>query len=367
MASVDLPDPLVPTSATRSPGVRAKSTSWTTVGPSYANDTRFAVTTTGPVAGPTCGRAGRGAPSSSGSHAPAATRRERDRARTSAGRPTSIWWPSGPRASTRSAIGHATSTRCSTMTMVTARDRRSDARRAANARAAGGSRLAVGSSSTRIPGRGASAPASASRCCWPPDSFVVRDRSSPAEADLVERLGNAEQHRVPGPAATLEPERDVVLDALHDQLALGVLEHEPDARRHLRTRRRRRVEPIDRQPPLEVTRELARHQSRDSQRERALARPRRPDDQQALAGLDLERDVGERLDRAAGEPEAEPVGADRARPAGARLRRQLGTPPGRRPAAAPGPARPTRRPRSRRPRSPSSGPRTSCTSSETSE
>ena len=177
------------------------------------------------------------------------------------------------------------------MTMVTARDRRSDARRAANARAAGGSRLAVGSSSTRIPGRGASAPASASRCCWPPDSFVVRDRSSPAEADLVERLGHAGQHRLARPAAALEPERDVVLDALHHQLALGVLEHEPDARRHLRARRRRRVEPVDRQPPLEVARELARHQAGDGQRERALARPRRPDDQQALAGLDLERDV----------------------------------------------------------------------------
>ena len=188
----------------------------------------------------------------------------------------------------------------------------------------------------------------------------------PSKADLVERLGHAGQHRLAGPAAALEPERDVVLDAFHHQLALGVLEHEPDPRRHLRTRRRRRVEPIDRQPPLEVARELARHQSRDGQRERALARPRRPDDQQALAGLDLERDVGERLDRAAGEPEAQPVGADRARPAGARLRRQLGTPPGRRPAGAPGPARPTRRPRSRRPRSPSSGRGRSCTSSETS-
>ena len=73
LASVDLPEPLVPISATRSPGVSAKSTSWTTVGPSYANETSCAVRTTGPVAGPTCARARvGGGSSSSGSHAPAA-------------------------------------------------------------------------------------------------------------------------------------------------------------------------------------------------------------------------------------------------------------------------------------------------------
>ena len=157
------------------------------------------------------------------------------------------------------------------MTMVTARDRRSAASRAANARAAGGSRLAVGSSRTRIPGRGASAPASASRCCWPPDSFVRPGPLQPRQAHLVERLRHAGQHRVAPPAAALQPERDVVLDALHDQLALGVLEHEPDARRHCGPRGRRRVEPVDRQPPLEIARELAGYQSRDGEGERALA------------------------------------------------------------------------------------------------
>ena len=295
------------------------------------------------------GPATEGDPSSSGSQAPAATSRERDLASTWAGRPTSIGRPSGPRASTLSAIGHATSTRCSTRTIVTTRAARSAASRAANARAAGGSRFAVGSSSTRIPGRGASAPASARRCCWPPESVVERRRPSPLEADLRERLGNPGQHRLPRPAAALEPERDVVLDPVHDELALGVLEHEADPGRDLGARRGHRIEPVDRQPAPPVTRELARHEAGQGERERALARPRRPDDEQALARFDLERDVLERKDRAACKPEGQPLGADRAGHPRGRLSRQRGTPPARRPGAGSARATPSRRPRSRSP------------------
>ena len=39
------------------------------------------------------------------------------------------------------------------------------------------------------------------------------------------------EHPAAEPPAVLEAERDVVLDALHDELALGVLEDDPDARR----------------------------------------------------------------------------------------------------------------------------------------
>ena len=213
-----MPEPLVPTSATRSPGVSAKSTLRITVGPSYENERSWAARMTGPVAAWwVAGGAIDGASSSSGSHAPAATSRERDRASTSAGRPKSIGRPSGPSASTRSAMGHATSTRCSTMTMVTARDGRSAARRAANARAAGGSRLAVGSSRTRIPGRGASAPASASRCCWPPESFVVRRRSSPPRPTSTSASGTRAsiasrgQPRLSSPNATSSSTRSITI------------------------------------------------------------------------------------------------------------------------------------------------------------
>ncbi len=65
-------------------------------------------------------------------------------------------------------------------TIVVDRSSRSRARRAMKETAPAGSRLAVGSSSTRTSGLGASAPPRARRCCCPPDSRLVRSRSRPA-------------------------------------------------------------------------------------------------------------------------------------------------------------------------------------------
>ena len=50
--------------------------------------------------------------------------------------------------------------------------------------------------------------------------------SEAAETDLVERVGDPRAHAVDGPAPVLEPERDVVLDPLHDELRGRVLEHQ---------------------------------------------------------------------------------------------------------------------------------------------
>src|SRR5436190_1551500 len=51
----------------------------------------------------------------------------------------------------------------------------------------------------------------------------------PREPDIGEDLRHLGPHLVPGPATVLEPERDIVLGAIHDQLAVGVLEDKPDA------------------------------------------------------------------------------------------------------------------------------------------
>ena len=225
--------------------------------------------------------------SSSGSQAPAATSFARDRARTSAGR------PDVDRPAVRPEREHAVGDRPRDVDPVLHEDDRRPpvpraARRAARRtrRAAGGSRLAVGSSSTRMPG-------SRRQRARQGEPLLLAAREprrasplEPAQADLAERLGDPGAHRRAVPAPALEPERDVVLDPLHHELALGVLEHEADPGRHLGPGRRRRVEPSTVSRPRHSPGELARHEARERERERALARPRRPDDEQALARLD---------------------------------------------------------------------------------
>ena len=58
---------------------------------------------------------------------------------------------------------------------------------------AAGSRLAVGSSRNRISGSRASARASASRCCSPPDRRRAGRSREPVEADLQQQLGHARE------------------------------------------------------------------------------------------------------------------------------------------------------------------------------
>ena len=77
------------------------------------------------------------------------------------------------------------------------------------------SRLAVGSSRTSSPGRGARAPASARRCCWPPDRRRVRSRSVPARPTSASAWGtraciaSRSQPRFSRPNATSSSTRSI--------------------------------------------------------------------------------------------------------------------------------------------------------------
>ena len=126
-----------------------------------------------------------------------------------------------------------------------------------------GSRLAVGSSSTRRPGRGASAPASASRCCWPPDSRRDRRRSRPARPTVARTSGTRARMSVTRPGAVLQPERDVVLDPLHDELRGRVLADDPDPRRDADRAEARMSCAVELERAGHRGRDLARDQTRD--------------------------------------------------------------------------------------------------------
>ncbi len=249
--------------------------------------------------GATWGLTPRAASTSAGSQIPASRSARPLRPTTSEGVPRSVGRPSGPRTSTRSARRHASSTRCSTRTIVVPAAR-SAASRSTKARAPSGSRFAVGSSRTSRRERGASAPARASRCCWPPDSVVVRSRPRPPRPDLGEGDGDAVQHLPPGPAPVLEPECDIVLDSLHDQLCARVLEDDPDRA-------------ADAEGAFEAPGHLAAQEPGEGEDERALARPRRAHDQQALARGDVHVDVPQGRCGGAGMGEAEAAGDNCAR------------------------------------------------------
>ncbi len=116
-----------------------------------------------------------------------------------------------------SASGQAASTRCSTRTIVAARIARISASRARKAAAPAGSRLAVGSSSTRIPGSAASTPARASRCCWPPDRSRACRASNPASptdaraSGTRRRIRSSCQPRFSRPNATSSSTRSITI------------------------------------------------------------------------------------------------------------------------------------------------------------
>ena len=175
-ASVDLPLPFGPTSAIRSPSAaiqrgvledratRARSRSVRSA----------AVSDSGPWRRCRQGRADdRHLPRPAARCPPrASTRRTAPRTsavarRRSAARRVRGQGP-GRRAARRSP------TRCSIRTIVVDRSSRRARQPLGAASRLPRSRFAVGSSRTRMPGRAASTPASASRCCCPPDS--VRDR-----------------------------------------------------------------------------------------------------------------------------------------------------------------------------------------------
>ena len=129
--------------------------------------------------------------------------------------------------------GRATvATRCSTTTTVHPRCERRASTASSTASAASGSRLAVGSSSSSSCGPAPDAAATARSCCWPPLSRAV---------SAIEGRRPAPPRARTAPPAARSPRRATATfssgkatsspTALHHDVALGVLLHQPDRRR----------------------------------------------------------------------------------------------------------------------------------------
>ena len=89
-----------------------------------------------------------------------------------------------------------------------------------------GSRLAVGSSSSRMPGRIASAPARASRWLCPPESADVERSSATSSPTASSDSRTRGQISSRGNPEVLAAECDIVADAREHHLRVGVLLHE---------------------------------------------------------------------------------------------------------------------------------------------
>ena len=268
-----------------------------------------------------------------------------ERTRTSSGRPTSIGRPSPSSARTRSASGHARSTRCSTRTIdvsPSGLDRGEPGEEVGGpARIQVRGRLVQDEDARAGPRARRRARAAAARRPRAGRSAAARSPRGPTSR---ERLRHPGEHPAAEPAAVLEAERDVVLDALHDELALGVLEDDPDARRQRGGLPGPGLGPVDLERALECAVEVARHEAGDGERERALAGSGRPDDQQRLPRPHLERDVRQRGSRRTGMAEPEVACADRP---GSVVHATVnpGSPGARRTGAASARSAPSRRPR----------------------
>ena len=168
------------------------------------------------------------------------------------------------------------------------------------ASAPAGSRLAVGSSSSSRPGRSASTPARASRCCSPPESAAVGRSRSVREADPAQRLVDPGPDLVGRYAPVLQPERHVVAAAGHHQLGLRVLEDDADPFPGLA-----RVEPVDLDGALLLAGVLG-EQAGQRGEQGALAGPGGPEQQHPLAVLDAQVDPAHRPGPPPGVPPPEP-------------------------------------------------------------
>ncbi len=133
-------------------------------------------------------------------------------------------------------------------------------------------------------------------------------------AHRVERLGDALGRRRSVEAHVERPERDVLGDGRHEQLVVGVLEDQSDARAqlvhvvaaHLESRHFEAPLPLDQ--PVEV------------EHQRRLARAVRAEQRDALAVPDVEVDTAQRL-VAARVPVRQPAGVDGAAHASAPITR----------------------------------------------
>ncbi len=118
----------------------------------------------------------------------------------------------GARTITRVTRSAHTAVRCSMSTRVVSSRAMTRSTAARTSRTPSGSRLAVGSSSSRSPGRIASTPASARRCFCPPDNAFVGRSSGTSRPTDASASATREGMASAGKPEVLAAERDVVAD-----------------------------------------------------------------------------------------------------------------------------------------------------------
>ena len=124
------------------------------------------------------------------------------------------------------------------------------------------------------------------------------------------RRGHATVHLFPRDAEVLEAERDLVVGLEHYELRLGILEEHAHGPRELREARRARVATLDRDAPgLPVRFERMRDHAVEAERERALTRAARAEQQEALALAPLEVELAQRRSLASDVADGERLGA----------------------------------------------------------
>ena len=145
--------------------------------------------------------------------------------------------------------------------------------------------------------------------------FAARERLRQArlvagQADLPQGPRHRVEHHGARPAAVLQPEGRLVLDAGHDELTLRILEDDPDPFAEASRRRARDLLLADREAPLPATPKGVRDDAREGARQRALARSRWAEHEQDRPGGKPERQAAQRRRGSAGVGPAEPAGDD---------------------------------------------------------
>ena len=184
--------------------------------------------------------------------------------------------------------------RCSATTIAMPwRSRRSISVRISSSAAAGSSWL-VGSSRSSTRGPIARTEAIATRWRSPPDSVRVVRSARCAGADHLERGARAGMDLAGRDAQVLEAEGGLGEHVAHDDLGLGILEHEPGVPRELARPVPARVEPGDAHAPAELAAVEVRHEAEGGPKEGRLAASRLADEEHELALVHGEVDARQR-------------------------------------------------------------------------
>ena len=161
----------------------------------------------------------------------------------------------------------------------------------ASSRRLAGSRLDDGSSSTRISGCMASTVATATRRRWPNDRWCGGRSAYSAIPTCVERIVDPRVQLGALEAQVGGAERYVVGDRRHEQLVVGVLEHQADPAADLRPRCRLPT----RSPATSTLPVAGLEDAVEVQHQRGLAGPVRPEQRDPLAARDGQVDAEQRL------------------------------------------------------------------------